>query len=242
VGKALQISRYGLAALRLGLLLLHTLRPKVTYARVGGAHLYTLRGVFDPIPTISSSLLLELVERYARGVVLEVGAGTGMLSLAAARLARVARVYAVEVSPRAAANCRVNIRVNSASGRVLCFSSWRQLLERLRSAKVDTAILNPPYLPCSPRLEMEFSWCGGSGLEAVRALTRAACKLLKRDGRLLLAVSTIGLPGAGAIAELLAEACKGRTVEVLEAKRLWLPWGEEVIAIAVEGRAGRGAE
>lgn len=67
----------------------------------------------------STQLCLAAVERYARGGarVIDVGTGSGILAIAAARLGA-GRVLAVDNDPIAVAVARVNVRANHVAGRV----------------------------------------------------------------------------------------------------------------------------
>jgi methylase of polypeptide subunit release factors len=216
-------------------LLAHIFRPKVTYVKLNNIHVYTVRGVFDPLPAVSSLLLAELVKEYARGVVVEIGAGTGFLSLLASKLYSVEKVYAVDVSSIAIANCKINIRVNNAYSKVICLSSLESLIRSLKS-KADTVILNPPYLPCNPRFKVEVSWCGGSRLEVTKGLISLSCKLLASKGFLLLTLSTLSTPSIDSMVEVIGRSCHPRKVKIVKIRRKLIPWREEIFALAIKVR------
>ncbi len=157
--------------------------------------LFVPRGVFNPVVSVSSALLVELVRRYARGLVIDVGCGSGVLSVAAAKQPRVDLVLGVDSSLVSVAATRVNARLNNVGDRVRCYPSWGRLLGEVTSrGGADTVIVNPPYLPCDPLLVGEEAWCGGRDLGIALRLLGLGLGLL-RDGGVLLA-SFSSLSGA----------------------------------------------
>ena len=72
------------------------------------------------------------IERFARGrVVLDIGTGSGLLAMMAAR-AGAAHVYACEASPLLAASARAVIVANGLTGRITLFDRHSTALERVR--------------------------------------------------------------------------------------------------------------
>ncbi len=216
------------------LLLAHTLRPRVTYYRLRGLYIYVSRGVFDPAISISSTLLAKLAKEHGEGLVFEVGAGAGLALLAASKTSGVLELAGVDSSPEAVALCRVNARVNAAT-RIACHTVSTSILGRY-AGRVDVALVNPPYLPCRPRLPLEYAWCGGERLGITVTLVRLACTLLKPGGKLVAVLSTLTAskhsePGYRGIALIVARACKGRRLKIEDVRRVTLPWREEILGI-----------
>src|SRR5690242_19246221 len=74
--------------------------------------------------------------------VLDVGCGTGALSVAAAST-RPRTITAVDVSRRAVGAARVNTSLRGIRARVLCGDAF----ERIAGRTFDLVLANPPYVP-----------------------------------------------------------------------------------------------
>ena len=95
-------------------------------------------GVYPP--SEDSDLLLEAV-KYARGEVLDMFAGSGIVGLSAAPLAR--KVTFVDVSTAALASVRLNAKLNGIKNYEIVKSN---LFTKLNGRSFDTIYMNPPYL------------------------------------------------------------------------------------------------
>ena len=181
---------------RLSLLVFHGVAPLFRRLwRLGGMVFFVPRGVFNPVVPVSSVLLVELVRRYARGLVVDIGCGSGVLSVAAARLPRVGLVLGVDSSLVSVAVTRVNAWLNEVEDRVRCYPSWRCLLgEVVSRGGADTVVVNPPYLPCDPLLPGEEAWCGGKDLSITLRLLGLSLGLLRSNGVLLASLSSLSGP------------------------------------------------
>ena len=142
------------------------------------------------VPTPASRVALRAIGRHAdrfRGRGLEWGSGSGILTIAAARIAWVEDVLGLELDPRGVAAAGENARRNGVEAKVRFVESdsyrpvspeGRKALERFRGA-ADFILANPPS--SSPV---------GDGFEVRRVVVRGAPEYLKRGGVLLLSVST----------------------------------------------------
>jgi len=120
------------------------------------------------------------------GVGIDWGTGTGLLSIAAARIPAVTSIIAIERDPEAVANARRNVARNGVADRVAVvradhFTPYdpgdRDLLERL-IGEVDFLIANPPASD------------DGDGLEWRRRVLDGARPFLKPGAVVLLQVSS----------------------------------------------------
>lgn len=123
-------------------------------------------GVFHPGLFSSTNFLAE----YFDGVplehktFLELGCGTGFLSIAAAR--RGAEVTASDLSAAAVENTRLNATRNGVSIRVI----QTDLLTDIPHGTFDIVAINPPYYARTPGNESELAWHCGEDFEYFRKL------------------------------------------------------------------------
>jgi len=98
-------------------------------------------------PREDSLLLESAVKRFAFGSVLDVGTGSGVQAIAAARKPEVFGVVAVDVNPEALKLAETNA-ANAGVRKKIVFKK-SDLFSGLASEKFDCIAFNPPYLPVS---------------------------------------------------------------------------------------------
>ena len=152
---------------------------------------------------IPRSPLAELIERgFAPWIdgtrvrrVADVGTGSGCIASACARALPRARVEALDISPAALAVARLNIRRHRLGRRVRVRHS--DYLSALAAGAYDIIVSNPPYvgrsematLPPEYRHEPATALAAGTdGLDAVRAILKAAARCLRAGGILVVEV------------------------------------------------------
>ncbi|AHC51028.1 methyltransferase [Sulfolobus acidocaldarius SUSAZ] len=114
------------------------------------------------IPAEDTELIMDMIKIKDGETVLDMGSGTGILSLHALKLGA-KRVLSIDVNPNAADATLCTLKSNGFSGNVLnCY-----LLDCIRNTKFDVAIFNPPYLPFEEYDNwLGYSWSGGkSGID-----------------------------------------------------------------------------
>jgi release factor glutamine methyltransferase len=150
-------------------------------------------GVLVPRP--ESELLVEAVLQHISNIegivsVVDLGAGSGALSLAVATEAENARVIAVEKSPEAIFWLKKNVSRIDEKVRIV----EGDVSDVLIDVKCDLVIANPPYIPDDqvlPRdvagFEPHIALFGGpTGIEVPRQFIAAAARLLKSGGVLVI--------------------------------------------------------
>ena len=150
-------------------------------------------GVLVPRP--ESELLVEAVLQHIANLpapvsVIDLGAGSGALSLAIATEAPTARVIAVEKSPEALVWLKKNVSVIAENVRVV----EGDVADVLPGVKCDVVIANPPYIPDSQHLPRDVAgfephialFGGPTGMELPRIFIQAAARLLKPAGVLVI--------------------------------------------------------
>lgn len=119
-----------------------------------------------------SRLLAETMQLPARGEILDLGCGWGLLSLVAAKLSPDAHITLVDINERAASLARENLgRNNIINAEVICGDAPVALGER----EFEAIVCNPPIR---------------AGKLQVHRLIKDAARRLKKNGTLWLVVRT----------------------------------------------------
>jgi release factor glutamine methyltransferase len=168
------------------------------------------RGVLIPRP--ETEMLVENVLPHLRSLnrptsVIDLGAGSGAIAIAIAAQIPSAHVIAVENDPEALVWLRKNIEANDVDVRVVA----EDVADALQGVKADLVVANPPYIPNDQDLPFEVKnyephaalFGGKEGMEIPRRFIRAALRLLK-DGGIL--VIEHGEEQANAVEQALNEA------------------------------------
>ena len=150
-------------------------------------------GVLVPRP--ESELLVEAVLQHIENLpapvsVIDLGAGSGALSLAIATEAPTTRVIAVEKSPEALVWLKKNVSVIAENVRVV----EGDVADVLPGIKCDVVIANPPYVPDAQPLPRDVAafephvalFGGPTGMEIPKLFITAAARLLKSGGVLVI--------------------------------------------------------
>lgn len=141
-------------------------------------------------PSDDSFLLLKCVQVSPGETFLEVGCGSGLVSLHAAKAG--ARVTAVDISPVAVDCTRRNALKNDVKVTVL----QSDLFEKVQGV-FDVIAFNPPYLPDESSTTstswIERSWSGGAeGSEVTVRFIEEVWKHLAPRGRVYVVLSSLG--------------------------------------------------
>lgn len=149
------------------------------------------------VPRPETELLAEhswkFLEKVENPTFLEIGAGTGCVSIAIAHHVPSARGVAIEISPEALALAKANIERHSIAERVEVRPG--NMFEGI-AQKFDAIVSNPPYIASSeiatlspdvrdydPRPALDG---GADGLDFYRRFATEAAQLLESGGQLLL--------------------------------------------------------
>jgi len=123
-------------------------------------------GVFHPGFFFSTKILLKYIEKieFTKKYVLELGAGTGLISMFAAK--RGGFVTASDISLTAVYNIEKNVKMTDANVEVV----HSDLFDDVPHRRYDYIIVNPPYYKKTPSSEKEFAWFGGDDFQYFRKL------------------------------------------------------------------------
>jgi len=123
-----------------------------------GLQIIVLKDVFHPGLFRSTKLFARwLQQQPLQGKkVLELGCGTGMLSLVAAKNG--ALVTAIDINTKAVENVQINAKANH----LVVSAYYSDLFDYLPAGFVyDMVLINPPYFPKDPVSDYEQAWfCG----------------------------------------------------------------------------------
>ncbi|UCD20770.1 MAG: methyltransferase [archaeon] len=129
-------------------------------------------------PKEDSELLRSVVKKYAKGSVLDMGTGSGIIAKEASKYSK--DVLAVDIDPECVEYVKkLGIRAIQSD----LFSNINE--------KFDVIFFNPPYLPCKGSVKYKDLEGGKKGSEVVEKFLRDARKHLKANGKILLVLSSL---------------------------------------------------
>ncbi len=152
-------------------------------------------------PQEDSYLLQKYVKEYAKGIVLDVGTGSGIQAATAAK--RADFVIAIDINDKALQHCAAHVH----SDRILFMKSdlfsvfekreifvkgslFKGIGDRKEGNKFDLIIFNAPYLPEDSR-DKDIALDGGKeGHEIIERFLSSAAEYLAPEGKLLLIFSS----------------------------------------------------
>ncbi|MFP3162729.1 MAG: class I SAM-dependent methyltransferase [Acidianus hospitalis] len=114
-------------------------------------------------PAEDTELLLSIVKIKKGEKVVEIGSGSGILSIISAKMG--GKVYSIDINPFASLATLCSSKLNNLDIDVInC-----DMLTCLRNITFDVGIFNPPYLPFEEYDDwIKYSWSGGkSGSEVL---------------------------------------------------------------------------
>ena len=141
-------------------------------------------------PCEDSFLLQKFIRKFARGYVLDMGTGSGILAQEAAAGKRVVKVFGVDINEDAIIHC---IRTNKSKKIIFAKSNLFSLFrdyKPYRDIKFDCIIFNPPYLPNDDKAPDIALDGGREGYELICRFLHESERWLRPDGKILLLFSS----------------------------------------------------
>ena len=165
-------------------------RPNTQVAKAAGFTLTVPPTVFHPGYFISSEAFAGFVDKLdlSGKTVADVGTGSGIIALAAAR-AGASTVIATDINPNAGAAAQDNADANGLRGKVhgLCCN----LLEAIEPKPVfDVIMSSPPKHAGEPKDLADAGWHAGAGNRNILNLFEQARQRLKPGGSIYLMISS----------------------------------------------------
>lgn len=153
--------------------------------RYRGLQLKIRPGVFHPGFFFSTKFLVSQLSEMDLGGknLLELGAGSGMISLFCARAG--ARVTASDISATAVANIAENAQRNAIELTVL----ESDLFEKIPRQRFEVIVINPPYYPRNPQNESQRAWYCGDDFQYFRRLFPQLHEYSDAGSRVLMVLS-----------------------------------------------------
>jgi release factor glutamine methyltransferase len=172
-------------AAKWGLTLRWRIRPpdytRTYRIRVNGLDLVVLPTVFHPTWHFTSRFLAEECGRLLGGKassVLEIGTGTGVVALSAARFAE--HAVATDVNPQAVLCALGNAESNGLAGKVSILEG--DMFAPVAGQRFDAILCNPPYLKGVRRTAVEMAYFAGENLEWISRLATEGPGYLQPGG------------------------------------------------------------
>ncbi|MBI2141957.1 methyltransferase [Candidatus Woesearchaeota archaeon] len=138
-------------------------------------------------PREDSFLLLEAVKELASGKVLDMGTGSGLLAVEAAKLKSVKSVTATDISRAALKAAAANAKKEGVRISFVC----SDLFVHVPEGKFDTIVFNPPYLPQDKGVSDKAVYGGKKGYETIERFFKSSSRYLSESGRILLLFSSL---------------------------------------------------
>ena len=135
-------------------------------------------------PAEDSFLLQKYVGKFSKGLVLDIGTGSGIQAKAAAEKADF--VIGIDINQKAIDFCNKHLK----SSKILFLKSDMFSFFENKHNKFDTIIFNPPYLPEDKKYKDAALDGGKRGYEIIEKFLKAAGKFLADDGTILLVFSS----------------------------------------------------
>ena len=165
-------------------------RQSIRTIRAAGFHLRVRPTVFHPSFFLSSEYFAEFLDGLdlSGSSVADIGTGSGILALAAAR-AGATNVLALDINPNAARSAQENALANGFGERVK--AACMDLLTALPARPLfDVILSSPPKHAGEPRDVADRGWHAGPRYRDVAALFQQAREHLKPNGCLYVMLSS----------------------------------------------------
>jgi release factor glutamine methyltransferase len=193
------------------------------YYRFAGLQVEVPPGVFHPGVFWSTPVFLDFLQSFdfQGKEVLDIGSGSGLISLFAAR--RGASVTALDINPLAVETTRRNAAANGLHIGVV----ESDLFDNLPPRTFDFVLVNPPYYQAVPPDMAARAFFAGENLEYFEKLFRQLPERIHATTRTWMILS--GKCTLGKMEEIAA-ANALRLATVFEKRK----WGDRLIVVAVE--------
>jgi release factor glutamine methyltransferase len=164
-------------------------RKRPTRTKVAGFDLVVLPTVFHPKTFLTSAFFAKFLQSldFAGKTVIEVGSGSGILSLSAAK-AGAASVISLDINPAAVEATKLNAAKN---GFVQVEAFRSDLFSAIPADRqFDVIICSPPSFAGEPRDDADRAWHAGLGYRDILPLFEQAALRLRSLGKMYVLLSS----------------------------------------------------
>ncbi|MFH0868402.1 MAG: HemK2/MTQ2 family protein methyltransferase [Candidatus Woesearchaeota archaeon] len=137
-------------------------------------------------PREDSTLLERYVKQYAKGYVLDMGTGSGVQAITAAKSKKVSSVLATDIQ-----DSIIEFNKKNINNKKITFIVSDLFQTFKTNKKFDTIIFNPPYLPQELKLKDLTLEGGKKGYEVLERFLDEVNDYLKPDGIILIVFSSL---------------------------------------------------
>jgi HemK-related putative methylase len=160
----------------------------IVLERIGDVPLLVLPGVLNPKVMrtgafFASQLQSDLIEPGAE--VLDMGTGSGVCAIAAARYAR--RVVAVDINPAAVRCTQINALINALENKIEV--THGDLFAPVKGRCFDIVLFNPPFIRGAPGNDADRAW---RSIDVAERFAAGLTEHLTPSGFALVLLSTYG--------------------------------------------------
>jgi release factor glutamine methyltransferase len=150
-----------------------------------GLRLKIFPGVFHPGFFFSTKILLSYVQKFdlKNKTLLELGAGSGLISLVAAK--KGAHVTASDINSKAVKNIFLNKELNGLATEVI----HSDLFQNIPNKKFDFIIINPPYYKGKIMHDDDYAWHAGEQLEYFQKLFEQLSSFIHEKTKVIMVLS-----------------------------------------------------
>ncbi|MEK6867695.1 MAG: HemK2/MTQ2 family protein methyltransferase [Nanoarchaeota archaeon] len=138
-------------------------------------------------PSEDSFLIQKHIKEYAKGNVLEIGTGSGILSQEAPASDNDKKILAIDIQKGVIEHCKKTI---SNEDKKITFKQSDLFSKITKTEKFDCIIFNPPYLPTNPRAPDITIDAGKKGYEIIERFLNEVNMFLAPHGTVLLLFSS----------------------------------------------------
>ena len=136
-------------------------------------------------PREDSKLLEKYVRKYSKSIVLDIGTGSGIQAITAAKSKKVKKVIATDIQKSIIEPFKKKIKNKKIKFIV------SDLFKNIKNKKFDTIIFNPPYLPSELKVKDLTLEGGKKGYEVIEKFLNDVNTYLKPDGLILIIFSSL---------------------------------------------------
>ncbi len=182
--------------------------------------------------TQDSILLSHFVKAGAKETLVDLGTGSGVIAILAAKKTRAKQVIGIELQERLADMASRSVALNGLGAKVkIIKGDIRQAHTFLSEGSIDAVCTNPPYMPKKRDSQSEIDICKNEITITLQEVLQSASKLLRYGGRFYMVHR----------ADRLADIIAFMRAEGIEPKRLIpiQPTAQKGIdTVIIEGKKG----